>query len=117
MTSVARIFPETKLRTERLVLRPFTVADVPDIQASWADELTQRWLPLPRPHTLDIAAEYCAQTKQWRELGDGIVFSVADPASNRLLASLDIKRIDWPALTGEVGYWVSPWARGPGNSN
>lgn len=37
-----------------------------------------------------------------------------DPDSNRLLASLHIKETNWRALTSEVGYWVSPWARGRG---
>lgn len=102
MTPVAGIFPETTLRTERLVLRPFTAADIPDTQLSCADELTQQWLPLPHPYTLDTAAEYCTQAHQWRESGDGIVFAVADPDSNRLLASLHIKEINWRALTSEV---------------
>lgn len=115
MPPAARVFPETTLRTERLVLRPFTTADIPDTQASCADELTQHWLPLPRPYTLDSAAQYCTvQAPQLRQSGDGIAFAVADPASDRLLGSISVKKTNWRTLTSEVGYWVSPWARGKG---
>ncbi|MGM9335508.1 hypothetical protein [Streptomyces murinus] len=57
------MFPETVLHTDRLVLRPFTAADSQDTQASCADALTQRRLPLPRPYTLDAATAYTASRK------------------------------------------------------
>ncbi len=108
-------FPETTLRTGRLVLRPFTGADIPDTQASCTDELTQRWLPLPHPYTLADAADYCTvKATRARESGDGIHFAVTDTGSGRLLGDVSLKKTNWRALTSEVGYWVAPWARGRG---
>ncbi|GAA2466355.1 hypothetical protein GCM10023100_74820 [Actinocorallia cavernae] len=110
-----RMFPETVLHTDRLVLRPFTAADAQDTQASCADALTQRRLPLPRPYTLAAATAWCTSVSHaLRESGDGIHFAVTDTRTERLMGTVGLKKTDWRGLTSEVGYWVSPWARGHG---
>lgn len=112
---MANVFPEPTLSTSRIMLRPLTEADIPDVQLSCADEVTQRWLPLPSPYTLEAAAEFCTViAPRFRESGDGIDLAMADPDSGRLLGAISLKKTDWRALTSEVGYWVSPWARGRG---
>ncbi|MER7915533.1 MULTISPECIES: GNAT family N-acetyltransferase [unclassified Streptomyces] len=109
------MFPETVLHTDRLVLRPFTAADAQDTRASCADALTQRWLPLPRPYTLDDATAWCTSVSHaLRESGDGIHFAVTDRRTERLMGTVGLKKTDWRGRTSEVGYWVSPWARGHG---
>ncbi|MFF3946404.1 GNAT family N-acetyltransferase [Streptomyces sp. NPDC001902] len=109
------MFPDTVLRTERLLLRPFTPDDAHDTRASCEDPHTQRWLPLPRPYTLDDATAWCTTVSHaLRESGDGIHFAVTDADGGRLVGTVGLKRTDWRALTSEVGYWVSPWARGRG---
>jgi RimJ/RimL family protein N-acetyltransferase len=112
---MANAFPELTLGTPRIVLRPLAGGDIADVQVSCADGLTQRWLPLPDPYTLQAAADYCTViAPRFRESGDGIHLALADPGSNRLLGSISLKKTDWQALTSEVGYWVAPWARGRG---
>ncbi|MBA9043730.1 MULTISPECIES: GNAT family N-acetyltransferase [Streptomyces] len=109
------MFPETVLHTDRLLLRPFTAADAQDTQASCADVLTQRWLPLPRPYTLDAATAWCTSVSHGlRESGDGIHFAVTDTRADRLMGTVGLKKTDWRGRTSEIGYWVSPWARGHG---
>jgi hypothetical protein len=39
---VARLFPETVLRSPRLLLRPSVAADAESVAAGCSDELTQR---------------------------------------------------------------------------
>ncbi|SEK49729.1 GNAT family N-acetyltransferase [Streptacidiphilus jiangxiensis] len=108
-------FPETVLRTDSLVLRSFSRADVEDTQRAASDELTQTWLPLPHPYTLDDATAWCSRTAHaLRESGDCIHFALADPATDRLLGTIGLRRTSWRARTTEVGYWVAPWARGRG---
>ena len=112
---MANAFPELTLSTQRIVLRPLAGGDIPDVQLSCADELTQRWLPLLNPYTLQAAADYCTViAPRFRESGGGIHLAMADAGSNQLLGSISLKKTDWQALTSEVGYWVSPWARGRG---
>lgn len=108
-------FPETVLASERLKLRPYTAADIPDTQAGCEDELTQRWLPLPRPYTLAEAESWCTDlSHSLRTSGVGIHFAVTDAQTGRLLGNIGLNRTDWRGRTSEVGYWVSPWARGRG---
>ena len=79
-------FPETTLRTERLILRPFGGADIEDVQRGCADEATQRWIPLPSPYTLADAGSWCiTRAHALRESGDGIHFAVVDAGTDRLL--------------------------------
>ncbi|MFD8596795.1 GNAT family N-acetyltransferase [Kitasatospora sp. NPDC059646] len=110
-------FPETVLRTDRLVLRPFIAEDAVDTQLACSDELTQRWLPLPRPYTLDHASSWCTEiSHRLRASGDGIHFAITDAVTGRLLGTVGLKKTDWPALVSEVGYWMAPWARGRGTA-
>ncbi|MGW4696108.1 GNAT family N-acetyltransferase [Kitasatospora cineracea] len=109
------IFPETVLRTNRLTLRPFTHGDIEDTRSACSDEVTQRWLPLPRPYTREDATAWCTEVAHaLRERGDGIHFAIADTSSDRLLGTVGLKKTDWRARVSEVGYWVAPWARGRG---
>ncbi|MFJ7629216.1 GNAT family N-acetyltransferase [Streptomyces sp. NPDC097595] len=109
------MFPETVLRTERLLLRPFGSGDIPDTQASCSDPLTQQWLPLPQPYTLEDATSWCTNVASaLRESGDGIHFAVTDSPNGRLMGTVGLKKTDWRARTSEVGYWISPWGRGVG---
>jgi RimJ/RimL family protein N-acetyltransferase len=112
---MANEFSELTLSTPRIVLRPLSQADIPDVRLSCADDLTQRWLPLPSPCTLEAATDFCTMmAPRLRESGDGFHSAMADPASGRLVGSISLKKTDWQTLTSEVGYWVSPWARGRG---
>ncbi|RAG85962.1 N-acetyltransferase [Streptacidiphilus pinicola] len=112
---MASIFPETVLRTDSLVLRPFSRADVEDTRIAASDELTQTWLPLPLPYTLDHAVDWCTRASHaLRDSGDGVHFAIADPDTDRLLGTIGLRKTDWRALTTEVGYWIAPWARGRG---
>ena len=110
---MAPTFPDVVLHSSRLVLRPFTSADIHATQASCVDELTQKWLPLPQPYTLDDARAWCTSVAHaLRTSGDGIHFAIADKETDRLLGTVGLKKTDWRAQVSEVGYWVSPWARG-----
>lgn len=79
-------FAETSRRTERLVLRPFGAADVPDTQASCSDPLAQRWLLLPRSYGLAEATAWCMTVShELRRSGDGIQLAVADAVMDPLV--------------------------------
>ncbi len=114
---MAPTFPETVLRTSALVLRPFSQTDIADTQTASADTLTQQWLPLPHPYTLEHATDWCTTTShQLREEGSGIHFAIADPETDRLLGAVGLRETSWRSLTSELGYWVAPWARGRGHA-
>ncbi|GAB3108373.1 GNAT family N-acetyltransferase [Streptomyces calidiresistens] len=106
------VHPETVLRTERFVLRPWRADDVGAVRAACADAETQRWLPLPRPYTLDDAVEWCTRTAHaLRESGDGLHLAVTAADTGRLLGAIGLHRTDWRVGGAEAGWWTAPEAR------
>ncbi len=112
---MTQTFPEVSIRDGALILRPFTGKDVEATYAGCSDELTQRWLPLPQPYTLDDATAWCTKVSHaLRESGDGIHFAITDATTDQLLGTVGLKKTDWSTRISEIGYWVAPWARGRG---
>lgn len=106
-------FPVVTLPGDGILLRPFRPADAPDVAAACTDPVTQTWLPLPNPYTLESAQFYVTEfSEQTLTSGGGIVFCVEK--DRRLAAAIDLKHTDWRGLTTEIGYWTAPWARGQG---
>jgi RimJ/RimL family protein N-acetyltransferase len=109
------VFPQATLETSWLTLRAFEQGDLAQVAAGCADELTQRWLPLPRPYTEAHARAWCLEAApDILESGEGIQWALVDRTAGRLAGGFGLKRTDWTSRTTEVGYWVAPWARGRG---
>jgi ribosomal-protein-serine acetyltransferase len=106
-------FPDVTLEGDGVTLRPFTEADIDEVLVAATDELTQQWLPLPRPYTRDHARWFCLDfPESQRSSGTGLVRAVE--AQGRLVGAIDLKSTDWAARTTQVGYWSSPPTRGRG---
>ncbi|WP_214325631.1 GNAT family N-acetyltransferase [Nonomuraea sediminis] len=110
----SKALPRTELRSSRLRLRPLGEADVPDLAATGADELTRANTGVPRGYNRHDAAAFVAMSERMRLRGHGIAFGVEELASGRFVANVDLRDLDWGNLTTEVGYMVAPWARGNG---
>lgn len=106
-------FEATTIRGAGFALRPLEAGDVPTITEACADELTLRWLPLPRPYTAQDATAFVERIAP-ASLADnsGVVFAIDE--GDGIVGCIDLKRTDWAARTTETGYWVAPWARGRG---
>ena len=92
-----------------MLLRPFTPADAPAIDAAAADPLIQRWNPIARP-----GVEWCACRADWSE-GDHASWAVADPSEpSTVLGSVSLHKIDAEQRDCEVGFLVIPAYRGRG---
>lgn len=110
------IFPETRITGDRVVLRPFTDADVEGNQQACSDAATQYWTSVPTPYTLDDSRDWCLLlSKEIRATGDGVAFAVASRETDQYLGTVDLKHTDWAARVTEVGYLAAPWARGHGH--
>ncbi|HEY7174660.1 MAG TPA: GNAT family protein [Micromonosporaceae bacterium] len=110
-----RTFPDLRLVTDRLTLRPFDSGDISAVARACADDLTQRWLPLPRPYDEAVAEQWCtAEAELARVNGDGVQLAMADRDTNLLVGGVCLKRTSWPRGITEIGYWTSPDSRGRG---
>lgn len=113
VTTPGPTFSDVTLSAGDLMLRPVRATDAERVAESCVDPVTQAWLPLPDPYTLDHARWFCTTfTADQQATGLGIVRGVE--LAGRLAGMIDLKRTDWRARTTEVGYWAAPWARGRG---
>jgi len=95
-------------------LRPFDDGDAPRIVEACSDPQTRHWLPLPSPYTEDVARAYLASSVWNAATGTMAPWAIADPDSDTLLGNVAVLRMDNRTLTGEIGYWMHPDARGRG---
>lgn len=110
--------PAVILQTERLRLRSVLARDIDDVHASCVDPELQRWIPLPEPgvpYTHQNAEHFCLVTApSIRTGGEGQHWAILEREGDRFVGSMALLLTRWPAMVTEVGYWISPWARGRG---
>jgi len=95
------------LRGERVVLRPWTEADIPVILAEIEDPDILHWMPIiPRPYTPADARAYVND-----ELGLG-PYQFAIVVDDRVVGSIGMRLND--TGTGHAGYWLARSERGRG---
>ena len=81
-------FPSISISTDRLVLRPFDMADVPAYIEMMNDELVTAWTDAPHPYTQVDAERWVRRiAPAERTQGNGIVFAVTEFLTQRLVGS------------------------------
>jgi RimJ/RimL family protein N-acetyltransferase len=94
-----------ELRDGDLVLRPFTLDDVPAITRACQDPEIQRWIPvIPRPYTEEDARTFV--------LADDLGHQFAITESATLAGSIGMRVNQF--RVGHIGYWCAPEARARG---
>jgi RimJ/RimL family protein N-acetyltransferase len=94
-----------ELRDGDLVLRPFTLDDVPAITRACQDPEIHRWIPvIPRPYTAEDARAFVTA----EDLGHQ--FAVVE--QGELIGSIGMRVNQFK--TGHIGYWCAKEARGRG---
>lgn len=108
-------FPDVSIHTERLVLRPYEEADIPELAEMMSDELITAWTSVPEPYGTAEARDWITRrAPAERAEGRGIVFAVSEHLTHRLVGSVALMKTDWRIRASEVGYAIAPWARGEG---
>ncbi|GAB3946934.1 GNAT family N-acetyltransferase [Corynebacterium tapiri] len=95
---------------ERVILRDPTIADAPALVRCSEDPLTQRFTTIPANYTEKMAHDWIASprpnTHRW---------VICDSQDASFQGAIDIRVID--SHRGNIGYHVSPWARGRGRAS
>ena len=105
---------QPELRTERLILRRFAIADAPSVQRfAGAKEIADTTLLIPHPYP-DGAAEVFINgvANDWAE-GKSAVFAITLADSGQLCGSIGLV-IEPKHSRAELGYWVGLpfWGKG-----
>jgi RimJ/RimL family protein N-acetyltransferase len=94
-----------ELRDADLLLRPFTLEDVPAISRACQDPEIQHWIPvIPRPYTDEDARTFVTAV----DLGHQ--FAITE--RGELIGSIGLRVNQF--ATGHIGYWCAKEARGRG---
>jgi RimJ/RimL family protein N-acetyltransferase len=94
-----------ELRDGELMLRPFTLSDVPAITRACQDAEIQHWIPaIPRPYTEEDARGFVTA----EDLGHQFAITERDELIGSI--GMTVNRFG----TGHIGYWCAREARGRG---
>ena len=102
------------LKTDRLMLRPFTATDAKDIQRLAGDEaIADTTLNIPHPYDIERAKEWIDSLHPQFEKGKRTVFAMIDCETDNFLGAIEL-RIDQRYQRGELGYWIGKpyWNQG-----
>jgi RimJ/RimL family protein N-acetyltransferase len=106
--------PHGPILGERVLLRAPEERDADAVTAACNDPVTMRFLPLlPAPYRREDALSWIHSAADRRRQG-GVTYVIADPANDQLLGSIGMHDVSAVSRSGEVGYWVAPWARNRG---
>ncbi|MEV5263016.1 GNAT family N-acetyltransferase [Streptomyces anulatus] len=108
-------FPSISISTDRLVMRPFEMADIPAHIEMMNDEAVTAWMDGPTPYTQVDAERWVRRiAPAERTAGHGIALAVTEFLTQRLVGSVRLLNTDWRTRSTEVRYITAPWARGEG---
>lgn len=102
------------LQTQRLILRPFTLADAPDVQRLAGDRaIAATTLLIPHPYEDGMAEEWIKSHPGAFQERTGICFAIALQETGELCGAIGL-RIRKINRNAELGYWVGKpyWGRG-----
>ena len=102
------------LKTQRLILRPFTLADAPELQRlANAPEIAATTLHIPHPYPQGMAETWIKQHPRMFEAGEGAVFAIELRREAALMGCVGLG-CDSENQNAELGYWIGLpyWNRG-----
>lgn len=108
------IDPKTKITTERLILRRFTLADAPDVQRLAGDKLiAATTLEIPHPYENGMAEQWISTHLKEIEEGKLSNFAITLKETGQLIGAIGL-HINARFNRAELGYWVGVpyWNKG-----
>ena len=94
------------LITARLVLRPLTLADAPDVHRLAGErEVASTTLNIPHPYEPGMAEQWIRTHQEAYERGELVNFAIVRGADNTLMGDIGL-RINQHHAHAELGYWI-----------
>lgn len=103
------------LETARLILRPFTLADAPEVQRLAGDPaVADTTLNIPHPYPDGAAEEWISTHQRQFEQGTGVIFAVTLRETGALVGATSLLGISRQHQNAEMGYWIGKpyWNQG-----
>ncbi len=103
-----------ELKTDRLLLRPFILADAPAVQRLAGDrDIASTTLSIPHPYEVGMAEQWINALQGRFEQGDFVNFAVVLLADGALIGSIGLQ-INQAHENAELGFWIGKpyWGNG-----
>ena len=103
-----------KLTTPRLVLRPFTLTDAPEVQKlAGRFEIADTTMNMPHPYPDGAAESWIGTHQKTWELGSGLTLAITLKDSGQLAGAIGLT-VFKDHSRAEMGYWVAVphWKKG-----
>jgi RimJ/RimL family protein N-acetyltransferase len=105
-TAAAGLTHQPTLRTQRLLLRPFALADASRVQLlAGAREVYATTLNIPHPYADGLAEQWIASHAVQFNSGDGATFAITLAADGELVGAIGL-RTHAAHRRAELGYWI-----------
>lgn len=109
------VLPGDPLVDGPTVLRPWRDSDVAAVAAACRDPEIARWTTVPNDYSQADARAFLLYRYDAMLAGVTAPFAIVS-ATDRLLGSIALLRLEWGHLRGEAGYWLAREARGQGHA-
>ena len=97
---------QPSLKTERLILRPFSLEDAERVRKlAGAREIAENTATMPHPYEEGMAEEWISTHEDLYTQGQNVHFAVCLNKTGELIGAIDIV-INKDHDRGELGYWV-----------
>jgi RimJ/RimL family protein N-acetyltransferase len=110
------VLPGEPLLDEPTVLRPWRDSDIPDLVRICQDPDIVRWTSVPPAYSEADARTYLLRRHDAIFGGTAAPFAIVAAPGEELIGSIALIRIAWEDRRAEVGYFLSPDARGSGHA-
>ena len=104
-----------KIVTERLVLRPLTAADAPDVaRLAGRREIADTTISIPHPLSEEQARDWIAARTGRQNAGKETAFAVTLKDTGRLIGTVGLREINREHSHAELGLWIGVdwWGQG-----
>ncbi|MBI4727675.1 GNAT family N-acetyltransferase [candidate division TA06 bacterium] len=103
-----------EITTSRLILRPFTLSDAPEVQKlAGRLEIADTTMNLPHPYPDGAAESWIGTHQKTWELGSGLTLAITLKDSGQVIGAIGLT-INKDHNRAEMGYWVAVphWGKG-----
>ncbi|MCC6726698.1 MAG: GNAT family N-acetyltransferase [Saprospiraceae bacterium] len=110
------IYPAPLLTTERLLLRPFSESDAPEVFIQRSDERILRYTGIQAAVNLESAVNHLRNLVKYGEKGEGSAWAICLKNDEKLIGTICLWQFDFEKSCVEIGYTLHPdnWGNGLG---
>jgi [ribosomal protein S5]-alanine N-acetyltransferase len=103
--------PDPPLTDGDILLRPWSLDDVPVATPLLQDPEIPRWTTVPHNYTRRDGRAFTGSSAARRIAGAALELATVDAGDGTLLGAVGLHRFDWDRRFAEMGYWVGAPAR------